>query len=99
MNHGAYVAAIEAGGIGVDGHDVEEASISIAPSSAGVFAGHQAVTLFWDDRLGWRLGVFYANGKGAHHWLLPVPLDATPGEVVAALLSARSGAPLPEVLD
>jgi hypothetical protein len=95
----AVVAAIETAGIGVERYDVAEPSILIDRSSAGVFGGHRAVTLFWDDRLGWRLGVFYANGKGGYHWLLPVPPLATPGEVAAALLTARSGAPLPEVPD
>ena len=103
MIHGPYVeavvAAIEAAGIGVDHYDVATPSIRIEQSSAGVFTGHQALTLFWDDQLGWRLGVFYANGKGGYHWLLPVPLVATPGEVVAALLTARSGAQLPDVPD
>jgi hypothetical protein len=33
-----------------------------------VFANHQALMLFWDDQLGWRLGVFYANGEGGYHW-------------------------------
>ncbi|WP_327001933.1 DUF6292 family protein [Dactylosporangium sp. NBC_01737] len=103
MAHGPYVeavvAAIETAGIGVEHHDVATPTIRVARSSAGVFAGHQALTLFWDDQLGWRLGVFYANGKGGYHWLLPVPLAATPDEVVTALLAARSGAPLPEVPD
>jgi hypothetical protein len=103
----AVVAAIEAAGIGVEGYDVEwpsidavrVGSIRIDQASAGVLPGHQALMLMWDDQLGWRLGVFYHNGKGGYSWLLPVPLVATPDEVVTALLTARSGARLPEVPD
>lgn len=109
--HGPYVdavvAALENAGIGVDRYDVERspvdpmrvATIVVARSSAGVFAADHALMLFWDDQLGWRLAIYYANGKGAYTWLLPVPLVAAPDQVVAALLAARSGARLPEVPD
>lgn len=103
----AVAVAIENAGLGVESHDVERSSvdavrvgsITIGRASAGVFAGHQSLTLFWDDQWGWRLGLVHHNGKGGYHWLLPVTMVATPDDVVAALSAALSGARLPEVPD